>query len=149
MPVFAALLKLLTVLTPRAQEMHNVPGARRSIEVELDVPSLLAKFGLILAAGLIGAGLLPWLLRRAKSPALRAFRTGAIYALGPAVVAGAGAGSVLSGVSLEMLRNAPLERVWPLPLLIFALVIAGEILGGLLAMLLDRSDEQSGEGARV
>ncbi|MCC6574225.1 MAG: hypothetical protein IT462_10580 [Planctomycetes bacterium] len=143
--MFSLLKSIVSPFLPRMQGASDVPGMKRTLEAEVDVPVLLAKFGLILAAGLIGAGLLPWLLRGARSPAIKAFRTGTIYALGPAVIAGAGVGSVLSGVSLKGLQELPLSQVWSLPLWIFALAVAGEVLGGLLAMVFDREEAKGPE----
>jgi hypothetical protein len=103
-------------------------------EITVSTPEILAKFALMaLAAG--AAGLLPVVLKRSDSTLIRQFRTGAIYALMPAVVIGAGLATAVTGISLTRVKFGSLDEFWPLPLSIFCFVLALESLGGILGVL--------------
>lgn len=102
-------------------------------EITVSTPEILAKFALMaLAAG--AAGLLPVLLRRSGSPMVQQFRMGAIYALMPAVVIGAGLATAVTGISLTRVKFGSIDEFWPLPLSIFCFVLALESLGGILGL---------------
>jgi hypothetical protein len=102
-------------------------------EITVSTSEVLVKFALMaLAAG--AAGLLPVLLRHFASPLLRQFRTGAIYALMPAVVVGSGLATAFTGISLTRVKYGSIEEFWPLPLAIFCFVLALESLGGVLGV---------------
>ncbi|MCC6151995.1 MAG: hypothetical protein IT461_17225 [Planctomycetes bacterium] len=114
--------------------LQTIPdGGAVEVPQEITVSSgeILVKFVLMaLAAG--GAALLPLLLRRARGLRAQSFRQGVVFALMPAVVLGTGLATVITGVSLTRIKYGTLLEFWPLPLAIFVLVLALEVLGGAL-----------------
>ena len=103
-------------------------------EITVSTGEVLVKFVLMaVAAG--AAGLLPVLLRPSTSMRLQQFRTGAIYALMPAVVVGTGLATVVTGISLTRVKYGSVEEFVPLPRAIFGFVFALESLGGVLGLL--------------
>lgn len=103
-------------------------------EITVSTGEIFAKFALMaLAAG--AAAVLPVMLRRSSSPRMQQFRVGAIYALMPAVVVGAGLATAVTGLSLTRVKYGSLEEFWPLPLAIFCFVLVLESLGGLMGIL--------------
>ncbi|MBP9892076.1 MAG: hypothetical protein KBG84_09225 [Planctomycetes bacterium] len=114
--------------------LQTIPdGGAVEVPQEITVSSgeILVKFVLMaLAAG--GAALLPLLLRRARSHRARSFCQGVVFALMPAVVLGTGLATVVTGISLTRIKYGTLSEFWPLPLAIFALVLALELVGGIL-----------------
>ena len=109
-------------------------------EITVSTPEILAKFSLMFLS-VLAAGGLPWLLLNSSAPLLRRFRMGAVYALLPAVIVGTGLASVLTGISLTRIKFGTLSEFWPLPLTIFALILALESAGGVLGVV-----ARAGEG---
>jgi hypothetical protein len=103
-------------------------------EITVSDGEILGKFALMaFAAG--AAAILPVLLRHSQSAMLRQFRMGAIYALMPAVVLGAGLATAVTGLSLTRVKYGSLAEFWPLPLAIFCFVLALESFGGVIGVL--------------
>jgi hypothetical protein len=117
-------------------QVANPEGGAVQIPQEITVSTseVAAKFALMaIAAG--AAGLLPLLLRQSTSPRVAQFRAGTIYALMPGVVFGAALASIVTGISLTRVKYGSVGEFLPLPIAIFALVLAFEACGGVLAML--------------
>jgi len=103
-------------------------------EITVSTADLVGKFAMMFLA-VLAAGLLPWFLRKSQSSYLALFRLGALYALMPAVVAGSGLASLVTGISLTRMKFGSMADFWPLPVAIFGFILAGEALGGVIAVL--------------